>query len=155
MYRGNITFWFNKRRKWQNRRYFLLLKDKNTFFVKNCSINFGRWSFDNNFLVFMAIITAKKKVIRCILLLNRLTTRLECNMKYKHAFAVGNLCGYGMIVMLGSLGFTLLTHFPIRTSWVFIRYLFNGDLLVLWCSCRCPHWWSRNNRRKILVVATM
>lgn len=45
-------------------------------------------------------------------------------MKYKHAFAVGNLLmAIGMVLMLGSLGYNLLSHiFPLGLDYL-IFYL--------------------------------
>ncbi len=46
-------------------------------------------------------------------------------MKYKHAFAVGNLLmAIGMVLMLGSLGYNLLSHiFPLGGYLIFYLML--------------------------------
>ena len=79
-------------------------------------------------------------------------------MKYKHAFAVGNLCmATGMVVMLGSLGDTLLSHiFPLGLpeflADISLMGIFIGALVWL-AGARIGgretiaerYWWLRNH----------
>ncbi len=86
-------------------------------------------------------------------------------MKYKHAFAVGNLLmAIGMVLMLGSLGYNLLSHiFPLGLPDILsdasLMGIFIGALVWL-AGARIGgretvaerYWWLRNLMTNVIVA---